>query len=48
MNIPPITPVAVVLFIIFGIPIIALSCFFVHMCGVLNAEEKAKENGNAR
>lgn len=47
LDLPPITPTAVVLFIVFGIPLIALSGLFVHMCGVLKRQDEAKENGNA-
>lgn len=46
LDLPPITPTVIVLFIVFGVPIVVLSSVFVHMCGVLKHQDEAKENGN--
>ena len=46
LDLPPLTPTAIVLLIVFGVPLVALSSFFVYMCGVLKRQDEAKENGN--
>lgn len=46
LGLPPLTPAAIALLIAFGVPLVVLCSFFVHMCGVLKRQDEAKENGD--